>query len=88
MFVGGYQCIDLLGAELTVGGDGVSVAGVFATIEATQKPIRLCNFSVGNLVQHAVSVSTEMGTNEFVLYTGGSYKLTVSESDIVTAVAV
>lgn len=88
MFVGGYQCIDLHGAELTVGGDGVSVDGVFDIIESTQKPIRLCNFSVGNLVQHAVDVATEIGTNAFILHTGGTYNINVTESNIVTAVAV
>lgn len=84
MFVGGYQIIDLGGADL--GETAVTVPGVFATIEGTQKPIRVCNFTFGGSVQHAIQTPVTLGENSVTLH-AMSFNITVTDEDAVTAAA-
>lgn len=63
---GGYKLIDFKETNITVGGDAVTIAGVYSAIESSyRKPIVLTGLSIGGVEHKDVFCNFEHGENVY-----------------------
>ena len=66
MFKGGYKLIDLRDNNITVGGDAVTIVGIYASIEHNyRKPTVLTGLTVGGVEKEDTFVNFEHGENTY-----------------------
>lgn len=89
---GGYQIINLIGADIATNGVGITIPGVYDTVEGSNKVILFENFSVDGIDIKPCMVNVVARQTEFTgllfssLGEGGitSYFITIADDDILT----
>lgn len=79
---GGYQIIDCLGIDFTVGSASL-VTGAYEAIEGTRKLIRLNNVTIGGVEYHDTICDFKVSDTSFV-GTAHGYTVTVDQNDNIT----
>lgn len=65
---GGYKLIDLKESKLTVGGDGVTVKGIYNSIENSyNKPLILTGINIGGIERNDVFIDFAVNSGNMLL---------------------
>lgn len=91
--IGGYKIIDLDGRSLTLGGDSVTIPGIFEQVSESKKATLIENLTITN---DGVTISTRPFFADFVLVQevltasviGGQAVMEITSTDAVTITAV
>ena len=63
---GGYKIIDLQDIDITVGGDGVTIAGIYTAIENNyRKPLLISGLSLGGVEQEDSFITLSHSENTY-----------------------
>lgn len=87
---GGYKIIDLNDTNITVGGEGVTVEGIYASIEANhRKPLLLSGVVIGGVEKSDMFINPAHSSNAYSasLYvdaTDGLLTINITSEDKVT----
>lgn len=79
---GGYQIIDLGGANFTVASP-VTVKGVYAKINGTNKPIMIEHFAIDGTEKKSTFVEVSVSSGNFVFVAYG-HTFTIANTDSIT----
>ena len=96
---GGYKIIDLHDTDITVGGDGVTIAGIYNAIEHNyRKPILISGLHIGGVEQEDCFVTLTHSENTYtgllqfltgdkihILAVTNDDKVTITEKTVTTA---
>lgn len=86
---GGYKLIDLKGNKFTVGGDGVTVKGVYNSIENSyNKPLILTGINIGGVERNDVFIDFSDDSGSYVANISATEKITITNADLVTITAI
>ena len=82
---GGYKLIDLKVSKLTVGGDGVTVKGIYISIENSyNKPLILTGINIGGSERNDVFIDFSDNSGSYVANISATEKITITSADLVT----
>lgn len=82
---GGYKLIDLKDNKLTVGGDGVTVKGIYNSIENSyNKPLILTGINIGGVERNDVFIVFSYNSGSYVANISVTEKITITNADLVT----
>lgn len=82
---GGYKLIDLKESKLTVGGGGVTVKGIYNSIENSyNKPLILTGINIGGVERNDVFVVFSVDSGNYVANISATEKITITNADLVT----
>ena len=82
---GGYKLIDLKGNKLTVGGSGVTVKGIYNSIENSyNKPLILTGINIGGIDRNDIFINFSDDSGSYVGNISATEKITVTNVDLVT----
>lgn len=82
---GGYKLIDLKDNKFTVGGDGITVKGIYNSIENSyNKPLILTGINIGGVEKNDVFVDFAVDSENYVANISATEKITITNSDLVT----
>ena len=82
---GGYKLIDLNDNKLTVGGDGVTVKGIYNSIENSyNKPLILTGINIGGVERNDVFIVFSYNSGSYVANISVTEKITITNADLVT----
>lgn len=86
---GGYKLIDLKDSKLTVGGAGVTVKGIYNSIENSyNKPLILTGINIGGVERNDVFIDFADDSGSYVANISASEKITITNADLVTIVTI
>lgn len=86
---GGYKLIDLKDNKFTIGGDGITVKGVYNSIENSyNKPLILTGINVGGVEKNDVFVDFADDSGSYVANISATEKITITNADLVTITAI
>ncbi len=86
---GGYKLIDLKDSKLTVGGNGVTVKGIYNSIENSyNKPLILTGINIGGVEKNDVFVDFSDDSGNYVANISATEKITITNADLVTITAI
>ncbi len=86
---GGYKLIDLKDNKFTVGGDGITVKGVYNSIENSyNKPLILTGINIGNVERNDVFIDFSDDSGSYVANISATEKITITNADLVTITAI
>lgn len=86
---GGYKLIDLKGTKLTVGGDGVTVKGIYNSIENSyNKPLILTGISIGGTERNDIFIDFTVVSGSYVANISATEKITITNADLVTVATI
>ena len=86
---GGYKLIDLKDNKFTVGGDGITIKGVYNSIENSyNKPLILTGLNIGNVERNDVFVDFKDDSGNYVANISTTEKITITNVDLVTITAI
>lgn len=81
---GGYKLIDLKESKLTVGGNGVTVKGVYNSIENSyNKPLILTGINIGGINRNDVFIDFSKDSGSYVANISDKEKITITNADLV-----
>ena len=81
---GGYKLIDLKGSKLTVGGNGVTVKGIYNLIENSyNKPLILTGINIGGVERNDVFINFAVNSGSYVANISSTEKITITNADLV-----
>ena len=82
---GGYKLIDLKDSKLTVGGGGVTVKGIYNSIENSyNKPLILTGINIGGAERNDVFIDFSDNSGSYVANISATEKITITSADLVT----
>lgn len=82
---GGYKLIDLKENKLTVGGGGVTVKGIYNSIENSyNKPLILTGINIGGVERNDVFIVFSVDSGNYVANISATEKITITNADLVT----
>lgn len=82
---GGYKLIDLKGNKLTVGGGGVTVKGIYNSIENSyNKPLILTGINIGGIDRNDIFINFSDDSGSYVGNISATEKITITNADLVT----
>ena len=82
---GGYKLIDLKDSKLTVGGDGVTVKGIYNSIKNSyNKPLILTGINIGGSERNDVFIVFSYNSSSYVANISATEKITITSADLVT----
>ena len=82
---GGYKLIDLKDSKLTVGGNGVTVKGIYNSIESSyNKPLILTGINIGGIERNDVFINFAVNSGNYVANISATEKITITNADLVT----
>ena len=82
---GGYKLIDLKENKLTVGGEGVTVKGIYNSIENSyNKPLILTGINIGGIERNDVFIDFAVNSGNYVANISATEKITITNADLVT----
>ena len=86
---GGYKLIDLKDNKFTIGGDGITVKGIYNSIENSyNKPLILTGINVGGVEKNDVFVDFADDSGSYVANISATEKITITNVDLVTITAI
>jgi hypothetical protein len=86
---GGYKLIDLKDNKFTVGGNGITVKGIYNSIENSyNKPIILTGINIGGVEKNDVFVDFADDSGSYVANISATEKITITNADLVTITAI
>ena len=86
---GGYKLIDLKDSKFTVGGDGITIKGVYNSIENSyNKPLILTGINIGGVEKNDVFVDFNDDSGSYVANISATEKITITNADLVTITAI
>lgn len=86
---GGYKLIDLKDNKFTVGGDGITVKGVYNSIENSyNKPLILTGINIGGVERNDVFIDFSDDSGSYVANISATEKITITNADLVTITAI
>ena len=81
---GGYKLIDLKDSKLTVGGNGVTVKGIYNSIENSKnKPLILTGINIGGLERNDIFIDFAVNSGNYVANISPAEKITITNADLV-----
>ena len=81
---GGYKLIDLKDIKLTVGGNGVTVKGIYNSIESSyNKPLILTGINIGGIERNDVFINFAVNSGNYVANISATEKITITNADLV-----
>ena len=81
---GGYKLIDLKDSKLTVGGEGVTVKGIYNSIENSyNKPLILTGINIGGIERNDVFMDFTVVSGSYVANISATEKITITNADLV-----
>lgn len=82
---GGYKLIDLKESKLTIGGGGVTVKGIYNSIENSyNKPLILTGINIGGDERNDVFIVFSVDSGNYVANISATEKITITNADLVT----
>lgn len=82
---GGYKLIDLKESKLTVDGDGVTVKGIYNSIENSyNKPLILTGINIGGIERNDIFIDFAVNSGNYVANISATEKITITNADLVT----
>ena len=86
---GGYKLIDLKDNKFTVGGDGVTVKGIYNSIENSyNKPLILTGINIGGVERNDVFINFAVNSGNYVANISATEKITITNADLVTVATI
>ena len=86
---GGYKLIDLKDAKFTVGGEGITVNGIYNSIEASyNKPLVLTGINIGGVERNGIFVDFADDSGNYVANISTKETITITNADLVTITAI
>lgn len=86
---GGYKLIDLKGTKLTVGGEGVTVKGIYNSIKNSyNKPFILTGINIGGIERNDVFIDFAVNSGNYVANISATEKITITNADLVTVATI
>lgn len=86
---GGYKLIDLKDSKFTVGGDGITIKGIYNSIENSyNKPLILTGINIGGIEKNDVFVDFVVDSGSYVANISATEKITITNADLVTITAI
>lgn len=86
---GGYKLIDLKDNKFTVGGSGITVKGIYNSIENSyNKPLILTGINIGRVEKNDVFVDFNDDSGSYVANISATEKITITNADLVTITAI
>lgn len=86
---GGYKLIDLKDCKLTVGGNGVTVKGIYNSIENSyNKTLILTGINIGGVERNDVFIDFSDDSGSYVSNISATEKITITNADLVTITAI
>lgn len=82
---GGYKLIDLKDSKFNVGGDGVTVKGIYNSIENSyNKPLILTGINIGGVKRNDVFIDFSYNSGSYVANISATEKITITSADLIT----
>lgn len=82
---GGYKLIDLKDNKFTVGGNGVTVKGIYNSIENSyNKPLILTGINIGGVERNDIFIDFSYDSGSYVANISPTEKITITNADLVT----
>lgn len=86
---GGYKLIDLKDNKLTVGGDGVTVKGIYNSIKNSyNKPLILTGINIGDAERNDIFIDFAFNSGNYVANISPTEKITITNADLVTVATI
>lgn len=86
---GGYKLIDLKENKLTVGGSGVTVKGIYNSIENSyNKPLILTGINIGGIERNDAFIDFTYNSGNYVANISAKEKITITNADLVTVATI
>lgn len=86
---GGYKLIDLKDSKLTVGDNGVTVKGIYNSIENSyNKPLILTGINIGDVERNDVFIDFAYDSGNYVANISAKEKITITNADLVTVATI
>lgn len=86
---GGYKLIDLKDSKLTVGGNGVTVKGIYNSIESSyNKPLILTGINIGGIERNDVFINFSDDSGSYAANISATEKITITNADLVTVTTI
>ena len=86
---GGYKLIDLKDSKFTVGGAGITIKGIYNSIENSyNKPLILTGINIGGVEKNDVFVDFNDDSGSYVANISATEKITITNADLVTITAI
>ena len=86
---GGYKLIDLKDNKLTVGGEGVTVKGIYNSIENSyNKPLILTGINIGGVERNDIFIDFSVNSGNYVANISTTEKITITNADLVTVATI
>ena len=81
---GGYKLINLKDSKLTVGGNGVTVKGIYNSIKNSyNKPLILTGINIGGAERNDVFINFSENSGSYVANISATEKITITSADLV-----
>ena len=81
---GGYKLIDLKDNKFTVGGNGVTVKGIYNSIESSyNKPLILTGINIGGIERNDIFINFSVNSGNYVADISPTEKITITNADLV-----
>ena len=81
---GGYKLIDLKDNKFTVGGTGVTVKGIYNSIESSyNKPLILTGINIGGIERNDIFINFSVNSGNYVANISPTEKITITNADLV-----
>ena len=82
---GGYKLIDLKENKLTVGGEEVTVKGIYNSIKNSyNKPLILTGINIGGVERNDSFIDFAFNSGNYVANISATEKITITNADLVT----
>lgn len=86
---GGYKLIDLKDSKFTVDGDGITIKGIYNSIENSyNKPLILTGINIGGIEKNDVFVDFAVNSGSYVASISDTEKITITNANLVTITAI
>lgn len=86
---GGYKLIDLKENKLTVGGDGVTVKGIYNSIKNSyNKPLILTGINIDGVERNDVFIDFAFNSDNYVANISATEEITITNTDLVTVATI
>ena len=82
---GGYKLIDLEENKFTVGGEGITVKGIYNSIKNSyNKPLILTGINIGGIERNDIFIYFAINSGNYVANISATEKITITNADLVT----
>lgn len=86
---GGYKLIDLKESKLTVGGNGVTVKGIYNSIKNSyNKLLILTGINIGGIDRNDVFIDFSYNSGSYVANISATEKIIITNADLVKVVTI